>query len=403
MLASRVALGAVTATAAPTLASLVGDYFVPGERARIYGYILSGELVGAGLGFVVSGLLSEFVSWRLAFGWLAGFGLLVAWLVGKRTREPARDGSSRLSATGVDPADTEEEEQTEIEGAKRLAAERGISPDPDLVMEEDARRMSFPRAALYVLRIRTNVILILAGAVGYFFFAGMRTFGLIFARGELGIGQPATIAVLFVAGMGSLIGVVASGRIADGLLKRGRLNARIAVGAAALTLAPLFVAPALLVGTVILAVPAWALVAALLAAPNPPIDAARLDIVPAAIWGRAEAIRTAAKSLLQAAAPLVFGAVATWMGGAGRIPSGSGGHISGPVVTGLRDAFLVMLIPLFVSGVIVWLARRTYRRDIATALASDEAQQRFRTRPEGRARRVSRPWRRSPSPSPARR
>jgi MFS family permease len=258
--------------------------------------------------------------------------------------------------------------------------------------------MPFQRTALYVLRIRTNVILIVAGAVGYFFFAGLRTFGLIFARGQLGAGQSATIAVLFVAGMGSLIGVVASGRIADGLLKRGRLNARIVVGGAALCLAPLLVAPALFVGTVVLAVPLWALMAAVLAAPNPPLDAARLDIVPAAIWGRAEAIRSAAKALLQAAAPLVFGAIAVWLGGAGSIPSDSKGHISPSVVSGLRDAFLLMLIPLFASGAIVWLGRRTYRRDVATAMASDEAQSQRGARPERRTRSVSRPWRRSPSP-----
>lgn len=406
MLCSRVALGAVTATAAPALASLVGDYFVPGERARVYGYILSGELVGTGLGFVVSGLIAEFASWRLSFAWLAVFGLIVAWLVGTRTPEPARDGSSRLSQLGADPGTPanglEEEELTEID-AKRIAAERGIAPDPDLVLRRDARRMPFRRTALYVLRIRTNLILIVAGAVGYFFFAGVRTFGLIFARGELGAGQSATIAVLFVAGMGSLIGVVASGRIADALLKRGRLNARIVVGAAALTLAPLVVAPALFVREIVLAVPVWALLAAVLSAPNPPLDAARLDIVPAAIWGRAEAIRSAAKALLQAAAPLVFGAVAVWLGGAGRIPSDSGDHISASVVIGLRDAFLLMLIPLFASGAIVWLARRTYRRDVATSMASDQAQRRLGARSEGRSHRISMPSRRSPSPEPGRR
>jgi hypothetical protein len=153
----------------------------------------------------------------------------------------------------------------------------------------------------------------------------------------------------------------------------------------------------------VLAIPIWALLAAALAAPNPPLDAGRLDIVPAAIWGRAEAIRSAARSLLQAAAPLVFGAVAVWLGNAGRIPSDSGGHISAAVVSGLRDAFLLMLIPLFASGVIVWLARRTYRRDVATAMASDQAQHRLGAKSKSRARPLSRPLRRPPSPGPVHR
>src|SRR5581483_1080727 len=50
LLLSRVFLGAVTASAGPLVASLVGDFFPPGERARIYGYVLAGELAGAGFG-----------------------------------------------------------------------------------------------------------------------------------------------------------------------------------------------------------------------------------------------------------------------------------------------------------------------------------------------------------------
>lgn len=46
LLVSRVALGAVTATAGPTVASLIGDLFPPEERAATWGRILAGELVG---------------------------------------------------------------------------------------------------------------------------------------------------------------------------------------------------------------------------------------------------------------------------------------------------------------------------------------------------------------------
>ena len=51
LLLSRVFLGGVSAVAGPVIASLVGDYFPASERGRIYGYILAGELVGAGFGF----------------------------------------------------------------------------------------------------------------------------------------------------------------------------------------------------------------------------------------------------------------------------------------------------------------------------------------------------------------
>src|ERR671932_808819 len=55
LLLTRVFLGGVTAAAGPLVASLVGDYFAAAERGRIYGYILAGEVIGAGVGFAVTG------------------------------------------------------------------------------------------------------------------------------------------------------------------------------------------------------------------------------------------------------------------------------------------------------------------------------------------------------------
>jgi MFS family permease len=66
LLLVRVFLGGVTATAGPVIASLVGDWFASSERGRIYGYIISGELVGSAIGFAVTGGIAT-LSWRAAF------------------------------------------------------------------------------------------------------------------------------------------------------------------------------------------------------------------------------------------------------------------------------------------------------------------------------------------------
>ncbi len=63
LLEARLFLGLVTAAAGPVVASLIGDYFPSSERGRIYSYVLSGELLGAGLGFAVTGDLAA-LSWR---------------------------------------------------------------------------------------------------------------------------------------------------------------------------------------------------------------------------------------------------------------------------------------------------------------------------------------------------
>jgi MFS family permease len=93
-----------------------------------------------------------------------------------------------------------------------------------------------------------------------------------------------------------------------------------------------------------------------LAAPNPPLDAARLDIVVPLLWGRAEGIRTFLRTAGQAFAPLLFGAVSDYVFG--------GRH------TGLRWTFLLMLLPLTASAYFLFRALRTYPRDVATAAAS---------------------------------
>ena len=91
LLLSRTALGLVTATTGPTIASLTGDFFPARSRARMLGYILGGELVGTGIGFVVSGEIAAFAGWRFAMWWLVIPSAALFWLVW-RLPEPARDG-----------------------------------------------------------------------------------------------------------------------------------------------------------------------------------------------------------------------------------------------------------------------------------------------------------------------
>jgi sugar phosphate permease len=154
-----------------------------------------------------------------------------------------------------------------------------------------------------VLSIRTNRWLIGASALGYFFFAGVRTFGLVFVRGHLALSQPSATAVLSLAGLGSLAGVLIAGRLADGLIRRGTLNARVLVGAISFLAAAALLVPAMLVSSVGATIVVLFIAGAMLSAPNPPLDAARLDIVPAQLWGRTQAVRTLLRQTAQTAAP----------------------------------------------------------------------------------------------------
>ena len=128
LLLARVFLGAVTAAAGPLVASLIGDYFLPSERGRIYGFILAGELIGAGFGFAVTGDIAT-LSWRAAFVILALPAFALAFLV-FRLPEPERGGrglplrraGGRAGADAVDDPEEAEPGRTDASVSPRSAA-----------------------------------------------------------------------------------------------------------------------------------------------------------------------------------------------------------------------------------------------------------------------------------------
>ncbi|HZT54405.1 MAG TPA: MFS transporter [Gaiellaceae bacterium] len=355
LLWTRLFLGAVTASAGPMVASLVGDWFGSWERGRVYGVILAGEYLGAGVGFAVTGNIAA-LSWRAAFVILAlpAFALAVAvW----RLAEPERGGRGVLAHESEPAPAVEARTEPAETDAQRLARERRLEPDPALVVgPQEARRMGIVRATRYVLRVRTNVLMIAASACGYYFLAGVETFGIEFSKQQYGIDQALANLLLLVVGAGALLGVLAGGAVGDALLRRGRLNARVLLPALAAAATVILFVPALVTRGAITAVPYLTAAAFFLGAQNPPLDAARLDIMPPLLWGRAEAIRTLLRSLAMALAPLVFGAVSDFVFGGGR--------------SGLQWTFAVMLLPLAASSWLLFRALRTYPVDVATAAAS---------------------------------
>ena len=352
LLLARLFLGGVTAAAGPLVASLVGDYFPSYERGRIYGYILAGELAGAGIGFAVTGDIAA-LSWQAAFVVLALPAFALAWLV-FRLPEPTRGGRDALLHPNARPEDMPGEGDHETD-AQRLSRERGLEPDPELVLTADPRRMGLLDATRYVLRIRTNIVLILASACGYYFLAGVQTFGVEFVTKQYGISQVLGTLVLLVVGGGAVVGVLAGGALGDFLLGRGFLNGRILVSAISATIAAVLFVPAIFAGSAVTALPYITFAALALSAQNPPLDAARLDVMVPLLWGRAEAVRTVMRTTAQALAPLLFGAVSDYVFGGGR--------------SGLQWTFAVMVVPLAASAYFLYRGLGTYPRDVATAAA----------------------------------
>jgi MFS family permease len=397
LLAVRAGLGALTAVTGPTLASLTGDLFPARERSEIYGYILTGELVGAGIGLLVAGLVSSAATWRPALIVLAVPSLYLAWVLHRRLPEPARGGQGRLERGATEMISAEDVEETasaesgstvpvETDGPSaphheetRIAREvrrRHIDPHEGVVLDRDPLELGWWDAFRYVVAVRSNFALIVGSALGYFFFGGVETFALIYLEGHYGIGQaPATIIALAVGGA-AIAGAVGGGRGTDLLLSRGRIDARFLVPSVAFVGAIVVFAPAVVTGSLLVAIPLFLLTGACIGAPNPGLDAARLDVIPSRMWGRGEAVRSFLRSILQALAPLVFGLLSTVFGGraVGFGVSGHGAQVKNAAghAVGLEQTFLVMLVTLAAAAAIVWRGRAHYPIDVAAAIATEK-------------------------------
>ncbi|HEX5192120.1 MAG TPA: MFS transporter [Solirubrobacteraceae bacterium] len=385
LLLSRVLLGLVSATAGPAIASLTGDYFPSYERARVYGYILTGEIAGTAVGFVLCGSIASALSWQAAFWLLAIPGLFLARSLWRTVPEPMRGGQSRLErgaaelgssrsrSRGGEQADGkvvgEEQDQ-----ALRMAQEQGYKANPRLILYRNPDRMSLADSIRYIMRIPTNVMLIISSSLGYFFLSGLETFAVVFVRGHWQISQADATLFLGVLVIGAVVGTLLSGPLTDLLTRMGHLAARIWVPAICNVAAGLVLIPGILAGSLVAALPFCFAGTALISAANPPLDAARLDIMPPKLWGRAESVRTFLRSVAQALAPLLFGGVSDLIAGFEPQKAPLGTHtttiVSSATGSGLEITFLVMLASLLAAGWFLWRARETYAVDVVTAGAS---------------------------------
>jgi predicted MFS family arabinose efflux permease len=368
LLATRIALGAVVATATPAVNSLTGDLFPPSERGRVYGFILAGELFGLAMGYVASGALAAVLGWRAGFALLGALSVVLAVAVRGLLPEPARGGQSWIppgaetiltagQAAWRIPAPPSEEAILHRGGEVEAEVESAnIEPRPALVLHDDPARRSLRWAVRYVLSLRTNLVLIVSSGLGYFYLGGLEAFAIVYLRGRYDLGQGLATVVIVLIGLGAIGGALVSGRTADALVHRGHISARVIVaGGAFLVTVAGFLPAMLLPATLLIGAPLFFLGAVGLGGTNAPVDAARLDIMHSRLWGRAESVRAVIRNALTAVGPATFGYVSDHIG-----PSG------------LDRTFAIMLAPLLASGLVLLIrARRTYPRDVATAVASE--------------------------------
>jgi predicted MFS family arabinose efflux permease len=153
-------------------------------------------------------------------------------------------------------------------------------------------------------------------------------------------------------GAGAALGLVLGGEIADWLLRRGVLNARVYVTAATSILATVFMLPGLLTHSLTLAAVLMFFGSFCLTAPVAPSEALTSDVVPGELRGRAAAIRSIVRAL-SATAPFFVGVVADQ--------------------TGLTTSLAAFTPTFAIGGIVMLFAAKTYPADLAAVAARARA------------------------------
>jgi MFS family permease len=304
----RLLSGGVATVARPVAVSLSGDLFDVRDRGMALAALDAGQAVGTAVCYLLGAAAVHFLDWRWLFWFLAIAGVAMALTV-RELPDPVPHRH----------------------------------PGPSL------------RSVLRVLvKIRTNVLVLLSDSVGNFFYAGVASFAVLYITEQYGLSNSLVDALAPVVALGVIAGILIGGRLGDRLTRTAGGSRRLMVAAVCQLAATAVFAGALLSPSI---GPAAALLfvgATILGASGPCLDAVRVDIVQPTMRGRAEAGRGLLTLASGALGPLTFGLVATALGGRGQ-------------GTALRDAFLIMLVPLATGAIILFTAIRTYAADAQAA------------------------------------
>lgn len=339
LLATRLGVGAVEANG-PATVSLLSDYYPVTIRAKMMGLYQSGALVGAAIGLGLGGVMVDRYGWRAAFWMWIPFGIATA-LVVARSPEPRR---------GDQDIDFHEDLAAEALGSVDAAdlAGRLALPPPTRTGTLDYATATTREVYREIMRIRSMWFGVLALTISQALLAGLGFWGVEYYKRVYGLSasQAGLYTILF--GLGAAVGVVGGGFVADNLLRRGIVNARVYVVAGSSIAATVVLLPAFVSTHLAVTVPFFLVGGFLLTIPVAPGEAMVTDVVVAQLRGRASTLRSVVRSI-SGLAPALIGVLSE--------------------ATDLRVA-LIIVSPLYaIGGAMMLLAARTYPSDLAFVVA----------------------------------
>lgn len=333
LFASRMGIGVVEANG-PAAVSLMADYYPVANRARMMGRYQLGAALGGLVGVALAGYLVDTYSWRAAFWLWVPLGVAVAVVV-SRLPEPERGAQDWAFAR-------EELDRIDADGLP------GLLPDLHLPDVEAHDRVtssaSWAEVVRRLLTIRTMWFGLMALTISQFFSGALAYWGIEFFKRAFDLNATRAGAFAPVIGAGAVVGLFAGGELADRLLRRGDVNARVHVTAGASVLASVFLLPAFLSTSLGIAAVCLFFGSLFLTMPVAPAEALVNDVVPVDLRGRASSVRSIVRALAALSPPIV-------------------GVLS--EATDLSTA-LAIVSPLYaIGGLLMLLAAKSYPGDLA--------------------------------------
>ncbi len=325
LLVTRLGVGVGEAVCAPVATSWIGDLFPVTRRSRALAFFMLAVPLGTGLSYMVSGPVAQAFGWRAAL-WLAAAPVLVLAPALFALREPRRGASeSHLSAGG------------------HLAPWSVIRIPTLWWIIASGAMINFN---LYALGVFLPAFLI-------------RVHGLSIARSGLWLGVGHTLAGIFAATTGGVIG--------DWAIRRRRNGRMLAASAGALAAAPLAL------WSVMLPPGSWIAVTVLMCAAYGLLNtyygtvySSIHDIVAPALRGTAMSVYFMAMYLCGASfGPVITGHLSDVMARRAAALAGSRVVTEAARAVGLQQAMYVIPALSLVLALVLWAGSRTIARDMA--------------------------------------
>ena len=325
----------------PAAIPLIADWWPVRVRARQVSIFNAGAGIAAFAGIIGSGLIVDNLGWRWAFAAWLPIAFLGTWLISRRP-EPERGGQDAAYADGLEEATTGAEHDLVVDLVEHESVAVGTAVEDEVA----GGKWDVVRA---VFRLRSWRLVAIGLAVTGIMGDGLGAWGLTYFKRTFHLSSVKAGALAPALGAGAFVGVLVGGFLADWLLARGVLRARVLVTGLGFGTAGIVYVASFTSSRLAVAAPLLAVASALATMPTGPQFAAMMDVTPSPLRSQA----TAAGNVLEACGALgalVVGGLSTLIGN-------------------LRLALLCVSPFYLIGGALVLAACGSYVADVATVVA----------------------------------